>query len=81
MANSPTPEAFFPNKSYAIGIIAAGETVVYPFEALRAQVGEVGIVQDTVGDQPIVVAFDLRDQTAVILNREVDGEVLEFAVE
>lgn len=78
MINRPLPETTYPLKSYAIGLIAGGETVVYPFAELRARVGEQGIVQDTVGGLPVVVVFDLRDDTAAIYSRQVGEDVLTF---
>ncbi|MCO4745653.1 MAG: DUF3179 domain-containing protein [Proteobacteria bacterium] len=71
--NNPDPDPKYPNKSYAIGVIGSTETVIYAFDEMESRVGELAIVEDMLGDLPILVAFDARTQTAVIYSRRIDG--------
>lgn len=75
IVNTPRPAATYPLKSYAIGVVLGGETVIYPFDEL-AKVGPMGTVSDEIGGVPVVVAFDLRSQTAAIYDRRIDGEAI-----
>lgn len=76
--NNPDPDAKYPNKSYAIGVIGESETVIYAFDQLEADAGDLAIVEDMLGDLPILVAFDARSQTAAIYSRRIDGEEHHF---
>ncbi len=78
---NPSPDGKYPNKSYAIGVTIGGETVIYAYEELEAELGEVGVLSDEIGGFPVLVAFDLRSQTAAVFSRTVQGETAEFALE
>lgn len=77
---NPAPDPSYPGKSYAIGLLAGGETKIWPFEALREEIGSRGVLNDELGGVPVVLAFDLSDDTAVIYGREVEGEAQRFAL-
>jgi len=79
MATNPAPDPKYPNKSYAIGLTSGGETVIWAFEELKAELGERGIVEDVVGDLPVLVAYDATGPTAVVLSRLRNGQTLSFA--
>ena len=57
-----------------------GESVAYPFLLLR-ELGAVGVVNDTVDGQGILVTFRERSGTARAFLRAVDGDVLTFSVD
>ena len=81
ITTNPLPDPLYPNKSFAIGVTLGGETVIYPFEEMQAEVGDVGLVQDEVGGVPVLVAFDANTQTAAVFSRTVDDTVREFEAE
>jgi hypothetical protein len=58
-----------------VGVVHGGEAVAYPFPAVR----EVGVVNDSVGDLPVVVAAT-PGGSLVAYERVVDGETLRFSV-
>lgn len=60
-------------RTLVIGIQADGEAKAYPFEAVAAA----GVVNDVVGDVPVVVAV-ATDGTLVAYDRRVDGDTLRF---
>jgi hypothetical protein len=60
-------------KTTVIGVTAGGEARAYPLDAVSAA----GVVNDTVGDRPVVVAAG-GDGTLVAYDRLVDGETLTF---
>lgn len=78
---NPAPDPLYPNKSYALGVTIGGETVIYAFDELQAALGARGIVQDEVGGEPVLVAFDAASQTAAVWSRRVEGEVRSFTAE
>lgn len=60
-------------RTLVIGISADGESVAYPFEAVQAA----GVVNDVVGEIPVVVAAG-SGGTLVAYERRIDGETLRF---
>ncbi|MEF8843518.1 MAG: DUF3179 domain-containing protein [Haloarculaceae archaeon] len=58
-----------------VGVVHGGEAVAYPFEAVRAA----GVVNDRVGDLPVVVAATAGG-SLVAYERVVDGGNLRFSV-
>jgi len=60
-------------KAQVIGVATDEVARAYPFETVR----EEGVINDTVGDLPVVVAAG-PDGTMVAYERRVDGETLEF---
>ncbi|MBX2796446.1 MAG: DUF3179 domain-containing protein [Myxococcales bacterium] len=76
---NPPPDPLYPNKSYAIGLTAGGHTKIWAFAELYQRLeGDRGIVEDWVGDLPVLVAFDGAGPTAVVLSRLRDGQELRF---
>jgi hypothetical protein len=64
-----------PTKANVIGVAGGGEAVAYPFGVLREQ----PVVNDVVGGQPLLVAFDVENLSGVVYDRTVDGQRLTFA--
>lgn len=60
-------------KTLVIGVTAGESAKAYPLP----RIGAAGVVNDTVGDRPVVVAGAPGD-TLVAYDRTVDGEVLTF---
>lgn len=61
-------------KSQVLGIAADGNAKAYPLDAIT----EAGVVNDTVGDLPVVVTVASDDTTLVAYIRRVDGQTLRF---
>lgn len=80
MRTNPPPDPRYAAKDYAIGVTVGDETVIYAFPEIEARVGKVGIVTDTVGDEPVVLAYDGRSQTAVVFSARIAGEPATFEV-
>lgn len=59
-----------------IGVELGGETRAYPLRVLNHH----EVVNDIVGGVPILVVFNPLTELAIVLSREVEGEVLEFGV-
>lgn len=78
MDNTPRPQGTYPNKSYAIGLTAGGETAIWAFEELEEELGTMGIVEDVVGGLPVLVTFDAEGPSAAVYSRLRDGETLQF---
>ncbi|MEN0065461.1 MAG: DUF3179 domain-containing (seleno)protein [Myxococcota bacterium] len=76
---NPRPDNFYPNKDYAIGLSSGGETVIWAFPELEATVGARGVIEDVVGELPVLVAYDNTGPTAVVFSRLHNGETLTFA--
>ncbi|MFB6243721.1 MAG: DUF3179 domain-containing protein [Halobaculum sp.] len=62
-------------KARVLGIAADGEAVAYP---LQTVLDRGGLVEDTVGDTPVVVAVGANQQTLHGYVRRVDGTTLSF---
>ncbi len=60
--------------SFGLAVEAAG---AYGFFPLR-DLGALGVVEDSVGDVPVVVARDAAGRSAVAYDRRVDGRALSF---
>jgi len=73
---SESPGPLHP-KAQVIGVTSGGTARAYPFEAVK-EAG--GVVNDTVGDRPVVVATT-PSETLVAYVRRVDGETLEFSLD
>ena len=63
-------------KELLVGIEVGDVTKAFPFEVLR----EHPVVNDTVGDLPVLVFFERYTDTGVAYERSVDGRTLNFAV-
>lgn len=63
-------------KEFVIGVEQNGKAAAYPFSTLS----EVPIVNDTVGEQPILVVFNSDTGTGVVFDRQVNGQILTFSL-
>ncbi|MFB6362383.1 MAG: DUF3179 domain-containing protein [Halobacteriales archaeon] len=61
-------------KTQVLGITASGVAKAYPLPAVQ----EVGVVNDTVGDLPVVVTVASDEATLVGYVRQINGETLHF---
>jgi hypothetical protein len=75
-ATIQTKSDLLPPSALCYGIKTSTLAKAYPFEALRHL--ENGILNDRVGDVPVVIAFDKGTGSAVGHGRTVDGKLLEF---
>ena len=62
------------SNALVIGVEVDGAFKGYPVE----RVGSVGVVNDTLSGQPIVIVYDTAAQSGLAFSRVVDGQVLEF---
>lgn len=60
-------------RTMVVGVTNEGEARAYPFDVVR----EEGVVEDSVGDLPVVVAL-ATDDTLVAYDRRVDGRTRSF---
>jgi hypothetical protein len=66
-------------KQQVIGVEINGDAVAYPFFAIGR---EETLVNDEVGDEPVLVVFDMDATSGIVFNRRTqDGEILTFNVE
>ena len=61
-------------KEYVVGLVRNDVILAYPFSVLN----ETPVVNDTVGDEPIVVTFDAGSGGGIVFSRIVDGQTLTF---
>jgi len=61
-------------KEFVLGVASSGGAKAYPF----SQLGKRPVVNDEVGGQPLLVAFDSRALTGVVFDRRVRGRILTF---
>ena len=71
-----TEVTFLGEKEPVISLEIEGEARAYPLQILIWH----EIVNDVIGDRPVLVTFCPLCNTAIAFDREVDGEVLEFGV-
>ena len=64
----------FMNKDVVLGLCLEGELKAYPF----LEMPDRAVINDIVGEQPVVVVFDSGSQTAIPYHREVQGQWLSF---
>ena len=70
-----TPDVDLGAKEFVIGVRLAGEVKAYPFRALNQQ----PVVNDTVGEVPVVVFFDKGSAAGAVFSPELDdGTLLTF---
>lgn len=67
---------FLSNDEVGLGIVVNGDARFYPYQVLVWH----EIVNDTVGDEPILVTYCPLCATGIVFDRRVDGEVQEFGV-
>ena len=63
-------------KEFVVGVEQGGEAVAYPFGVLN----EIPVVNDQVGDQPVLVVFNADTGTGVVFDRQVNGQTLTFSL-
>jgi hypothetical protein len=63
-----------PGKELVLGAVHNGTARAYPFVAIAGQ----RVINDSFGDDDVVVAFDGSSETGAIFNRSVDGRTLTF---
>jgi hypothetical protein len=63
-----------PAKSMVVGVLAGAAQKAYPFTAL----GDDGVLNDRVGDTPVVVLRDGQSAATAVYARTVGGRALEF---
>jgi hypothetical protein len=61
-------------KAFIIGLRLDGAVKAYPFSHLSRE----PVVNDTVANTPVVVAFQKKNATGMVFNRRVGGRVLTF---
>ena len=61
-------------KALVLGVVAAATPKAYPFDSLASS----AVVNDSVGGTAIAVFYDARSQTAVVMDRRLDGRELSF---
>ena len=67
-------DARLASNALVIGVEIDGEFKGYPVD----QVGRVGVVNDPLSGQPIVIVYDRAAQSGLAFSRVLDGQVLEF---
>ncbi len=68
-----------PPKELVLGVQTGGEAVAYPFGVLE-ELGETVALNETVGDQPLLITYKSFEFTAIAFNRVVDGQELTFDI-
>lgn len=63
-------------KEFVIGVEHGTDPVAYPFSVLNDQ----PVVNDVVGDLPLLVVFNADTGDGVVFERLVDGQVLDFVL-
>jgi hypothetical protein len=63
-------------KQFVVGVALGDEAVAYPWSVLSSE----PVVNDEVGGTPVLVVFNAGTQAGVVYAREVDGQVLTFAL-
>jgi hypothetical protein len=80
------PDVDINPKEFVVGVRLGGEVKAYPFSVLNQQ----PVVNDTVGDVPLVVFFDKGSASGAVFSRELDdgtllifeaGDTLEVAID
>jgi hypothetical protein len=62
-------------KEFVVGVERNGDPVAYPFSVLNKE----PVVNHQVGGDPALVVFNVNTGTAVVFDREVNGQVLTFS--
>mgnify|MGYP005638502217 FL=1 len=61
-------------KEFVVGVEQNGEAAAYPFSVLNDE----PVVNDSVGERPVLVVFNAETGTGVVFSREVNGQLLTF---
>jgi hypothetical protein len=62
-------------KEFVIGVEVEDTAVAYPFSVLNNQ----AIINDSVGDNELLVTFDRNSGIGIVFDRTLDGEILTFS--
>ncbi|RLB56390.1 MAG: hypothetical protein DRJ42_03500 [Deltaproteobacteria bacterium] len=80
-ATDPAPDVIFDNKDMTFGLFAGGTVRAYVWDVLAAKAGSRwGVVNDTIGDVPVAIAFDLDERYVHAFDRRSDGSTIELSV-
>ena len=63
-------------KEFIIGVEQNGEAAAYPFSVLN----ETPVVNDVIGEKPILVVFNADTGTGIVFDRQIDGQTLTFSL-
>jgi hypothetical protein len=63
-------------KEFVVGVENEGAAVAYPFGVLN----ENPVVNDQIGDQPVLVVFNAESGTGVVFDRQLNGQTLTFSL-
>jgi hypothetical protein len=63
-------------KEFVVGVEEGGAAIAYPFSVLNDQ----PVVNDQIGDVPLLVVFNADTGTGVVFNRRIDDQVLTFNI-
>lgn len=63
-------------KQFVVGVALDDKAVAYPWRVLNDE----PVVNDTVGDTPVLVVFSAGTETGVVFDRQVEGQSLTFAL-
>ena len=67
-------DARLPSKEHVVGFADGANVIAYPFTLLNSE----PVVNDTIGDTELLIAFDSDSGTATVFDRQVDGKTLRF---
>ena len=76
LGESHFDERVYP-KGYVIGVELDGDSAAYPFSLLN----QMPVVNDLVGEQPVLIVFNADTGTGVAYDRQVAGKTLTFLIE
>lgn len=62
-------------KEFVVGVELNNAVVAYPFRTLNEQ----PVINDTVGDEAVLIVFDVETAVSAAFNRVVEGQTLTFA--
>jgi len=86
LGRATRPDVDINPKEFVVGVRLGGEVKAYPFSVLNQQ----PVVNDTIGDVPLVVFFDKGSASGAVFSRELDdgtllifeaGDTLEVAID
>ena len=69
-------EAHLPAEQFVTGVEVDGEAVAYPWSVLSLE----PVVNDQVGETPVLVVFDADTATSVAFDRTLEGQPLTFSL-
>ena len=61
-------------KEFVVGVQLGGDTAAYPYSVLNTE----PVVNDVIGNTPVVVVFDAGSGTGTVFDSRVNGETLTF---